>query len=115
VPEATVEKNTTPFAVLVLTPLRIAFLTELLVAALWKQTVAPLVFVFDAVRSFVVPPTVFEPSTTTKLDPLRVSKQVADEPEIVGAVAEAGLIVSVLVALAPVFPFKVIGNVSLPE
>ena len=115
VPLATVEKKTTPLLVEVLTPFKIAFLTVLLVAAFMKRMVAPLVLVFETVKSLLEPPTEFDPSITTKVAPFRSNMVVVLEPLIVGVTPVAGLIVRVLTALDPLLAFIVIGNVSPAE
>src|SRR6185503_13692221 len=58
------------------------------------------VFVLVIVRSRVVPPLVFEPSTTIKSALFNLTIQL-DEPEIVGLTLVSGLIVTVLVEVAP--------------
>src|ERR1041384_2132591 len=96
------------------------FLMVLFVApALKPRLLMHIAAVFDAllvlvtVRSRVVPPTVFEPSMTTKSAPFSFTTQFEDDPEIVGLTAVSGLTVTVLVELAPVTGLNVIGNVSL--
>ena len=64
-----------------------------------------------SVRSRDVPPEL-EPSIVTKSAPFRVIRAPVLEPVMVGLTPEAGLMVTVFVALAPPFGFMLIGKVS---
>src|SRR5262249_4197309 len=95
-------------------PTRLTFLTMSLVApsapAVCIQTTAELVLVlvFVIVRSRDDVP-LFEPSTLTKSAPLSTINALVLEPVIVTVLPAAGLIVIVLIALAPGTALIVIG------
>ena len=59
-----------------------------------------------------VPPPELEPSIVTWSMPFRTISALAEVPLNTGEAPDAGLIVSVLVALLPPFALIVIGNVS---
>ena len=108
-----------PAVAVTVDPTRLIFLTTLFVApapapVLVRQTSAELVpeFVFVIVKSRLVPPAVFEPSMITQSAPFTLIMHDALLPLIDGLTPDAGLIVTVLTALDPLFALITIGNVS---
>ena len=73
-----------------------------------------LVLVFCIVKFLDTPPTVLEPSIIIKSAPSNFIIELEEDPVIVAVTPDAGLIVTVLVALAPVIELIVIGKVSVP-
>src|SRR5215213_830168 len=111
--------NKVPFVAVKVVPTRFVFLTVSLVAPkpaprLVRQTTAEETpaLVFAIVKSRVVPIAAFEPSIVIQSAPLKLMTQLAEEPLITGETPLAGLIVTVLVALEPLFALIVNGNVS---